>query len=176
MLREKAKPVEVFDEALRQLAADMIETMHAESGLGLAAQQVGLALSIHVVDLPADLDEDEDGERQNPDVAMPMVVINPVIEPMGKDTDSREEGCLSFPGIHGHIERPWAIHVRYQTETGEARDLTVQGLLARVIQHEVDHLNGILYIDRMSHVKRLALKGRLRRLRMETEEELGLTV
>lgn len=173
ILRQKAEPIASVDDEIRELAARMVDTMRAESGLGLAAQQVGRTVALCIVDLPADMDENDDGIRENPDVDMPMILINPEVEMLDKKSSSREEGCLSFPGIHGYIERPWRIRVRYQTETGEQRDVETQGLLARVIQHEVDHLNGVLFIDRMSPVKKLALKGRLRRLRQETEEVLA---
>ena len=173
VLREKAVDIGEIDDTIRELARDMLETMHARSGIGLAAQQVGETLSMCVVDLPAELDTDEDGAPDNPDTVMPMTLINPVILQSGKDTSTREEGCLSFPDIMGNIVRPWSVTVRYKDLEGTEHQKKFHGMLARVLQHEIDHLNGVLFIDRMSHVKRLALKGRLKRLRRETEEALA---
>lgn len=171
VLREEARALGEIDDRIRTLARDMIETMHAESGVGLAAQQVGETAAVCVVDLPPEMDRDEDGTPHNPgENAMPMVFINPVILDAGQKTSTREEGCLSFPEIMGKIERPWSVTVRYKDLEGHELEREFHGMLARVVQHEIDHLNGILFIDRMSHVKRLALKGRLKRLRQETEE------
>ncbi len=174
VLRKKAEDIEVINEETRTLAQDMIETMHAASGVGLAAEQVGKTVSICVADLPADMDCSEDGAPNNPDLSMPLILINPVILDAGKETSTREEGCLSFPDIVGKIERPWSVTVRYQDLDGQEHEHAFHGMLARVVQHEIDHLNGVLFIDRMSHVKRLALKGRLKRLREETEEQRSL--
>ncbi len=173
VLREKAEEVTAIDEQVRALARDMIETMHAQSGIGLAAQQVGETVSICVVDLPAEMDQDEDGAPMNPGVRMPMILLNPVILESDRKATSREEGCLSFPEIMGKIERPWTVTVRHKDLDGTSHERTYHGMLARVLQHEIDHLNGVLFIDRMSHVKRLALKGKLKRMRRETEEALA---
>ncbi len=174
VLREKAAAIGTINEEIRTLARDMIETMRAASGVGLAAEQVGKTVSLCVVDLPADMDCGEDGAPNNPDQSMPLILINPVILDAGKETSIREEGCLSFPDIAGKIERPWSVTVRYKNLDGRDHEQAVHGMLARVVQHEIDHLNGVLFIDRMSHVKRLALKGRLKRLRQETEEQRAL--
>lgn len=172
VLREKARPIEPVDDAIRKLAADMIETMHAQEGVGLAAQQIGETRAICVVDLPPSYDDDGHGGRHNPDAIMPMILINPeILDPSG-ESDVREEGCLSFPDIRGNITRPVEITVRYRNENGESRVLRAREFLARVIQHEVDHLNGVLFIDRMSAPKRIALSGRLKRLKRETEERM----
>lgn len=173
VLREEAQPITDVDATIRTLAADMIETMHAQSGIGLAAQQVGETHAICVIDLPRELDTDEQEQPANEPVDMPMVLLNPTIVADGEETWSREEGCLSFPEILGRIERPWTIRLRYMDLEGETQEKEFHGMLARVMQHEIDHLNGVLFIDRMSHVKRLALKGRLRRLKQDTEEQLS---
>ncbi len=175
VLRTPAQTIEAVTPDIRSLAEEMIRTMHAESGIGLAAQQVGRTDAICVVDLPAAMDQDEDDTPLNPDCDMPMVLLNPVVEPDGDEEWTREEGCLSFPEINGKISRAWAIRLRYMTLDGALVDREVQGMLARVIQHEVDHLNGVLFIDRMSHVKKIALKGRLKRLRQETLDHLEAT-
>jgi peptide deformylase len=173
VLREKAVPADAGDPALRALADDMIETMRAEAGVGLAAQQVGKAIALCVIEVPAEFDTDKNGVRLNPGLSMPMVVINPEIVSASKKTGVHEEGCLSFPDIRANIDRPRDIRLRYVNERGEPQDLEVRGFVARVIQHEVDHLNGVLFIDRMSMPKRIALAGRLKRMKAETEERLG---
>jgi peptide deformylase len=176
VLREKAAPFDVVTEEVRKLAADMLETMRAERGVGLAAQQIGLSQSICVIDVPPDFDLDEAGVRQHPDQPMPLVLINPEIVSSSEEVWSAEEGCLSFPDINGQIKRPFTITLRYTSLDGETIENFFQGFLARVIQHEVDHLNGVLFIDRMSPVKRAALSGRLKRMRKENRMALGLPV
>lgn len=172
VLRKKAEEIVQINDDIRALARDMIETMRAANGVGLAAEQVGKTVSLCVVELPAAMDCNEEGAPNNPDISMPFTLINPVILHSGKETTILEEGCLSFPDIAGKIERPWTVTVRHKDLDGKEHERTLHGMLARVVQHEVDHLNGVLFIDRMSHVKRLALKGRLKRLRQETEEQL----
>lgn len=174
VLREKSAPFAAVNDDARKLAADMIETMRANEGIGLAAQQVGLAKAICVIDMPETYDRDGDGPRFNPEVKMPLVLINPELSDPSRDTTGHEEGCLSFPEIRGNITRPDEITVKYLDETGAARAFRARRFLARVIQHEVDHLNGVLFIDRMSMPKRLALKSRLERLRRKTKAALGL--
>lgn len=175
VLRTESRKIETVTPEIRSLAEHMIRKMHAESGIGLAAQQVGRTESICVVDLPAEMDQDEEGTPLNADFEMPMVLLNPVVEPAGDDEWTREEGCLSFPDINAKITRSWTIRLHYMTLDGDQIDREVHGMLARVIQHEVDHLNGVLFIDHMSHVKKIALKGRLKRLRQETQECLAAT-
>ncbi len=142
----------------------MIEIMHKSEGVGLAAQQIGETLAICVIDVPEEYDKDENGNRFNPDLSMPMIIINPVITAPSKKTHTREEGCLSFPDIRGNITRPVDIHLSCLDENGRPVEIDVHNFTARVIQHEVDHLNGVLFIDRMSAAKRLMLKGKLRNL------------
>lgn len=169
VLREKAAPVYAVTSELAALAQDMIETMHAANGVGLAAQQIGERAPLCVIDLPPEMDQDEDGQAMNEELPRPLVLVNPELLETSDTAWTREEGCLSFPDILGRIERPWTIRVRYMDLEGQRHERTCYGMLARVIQHEMDHLSGVLFIDRMSHVKRLALKGRLKRLREETE-------
>lgn len=173
ILREKARPVEKVTDEIRALAKDMIETMHAERGVGLAAEQVNRTESICVVDLPYDYDTDEDGARVNPQVPMPLVLVNPEIVEWSKETDVAEEGCLSFPGLSAPIRRPVEITVKFLDLKGRPQSLLLKKYLARVVQHEVDHLNGVLLVDRMSHIKKIALSGQLKRLKQETREKLG---
>lgn len=169
VLRTAARSVRPPDPDLARLAAEMIATMRASEGVGLAAQQIGETRAICVVEVPADYDQDAAGQRINPDLPpMPLVLLNPEIHTLSDKTDSREEGCLSFPDIRGKIDRALEIGVRYLDLDGQSHDVTVRGFAARVIQHEVDHLNGVLFIDRMSVAKRFALKGRLAKLKAAT--------
>jgi peptide deformylase len=173
VLREKAQPVDHVNDETRQLAKDMIETMHAERGVGLAAQQINRAEAVCVVDVPYDLDKDSHDARQNPDVPMPLVLVNPEIIEFSHETEVGEEGCLSFPGISAPIRRSVEIAVRFMDLRGRPQNLRLKRFVARVVQHEIDHLNGILLVDRMSHIKKIALAGQLKRLKRETIEKLG---
>ena len=171
VLRAKGERIEKIDNAIRELAANMLETMHAANGIGLAAQQIGEALQLTVVDVSQVEDRPStmklDGEEVDPKTAMPLVLINPEIELSG-ETETGSEGCLSFPEISGEIERARIARVRAQTLDGEI-EVEAGGLLARALQHEIDHLNGILFIDRMSSAAKAALASRLKRLQKETK-------
>jgi peptide deformylase len=172
-LRRKSEPVRKFDDELRELAADMIETMHASKGVGLAAEQIGRREAICVVHVPAAQDRsDETGERENPDVKMPLVMVNPKIAGT-EGTQSDREGCLSFPEIYVTLRRARTVTCVYQDLDGKEQAVRVSGLAARAVQHEVDHLNAVLLVDRMSAVQKLAVAGRLKRLRSEPKLETG---
>ena len=172
ILRVKGKRIEKIDDHIRELAANMIETMHAANGVGLAAQQVGEALQLTVLDVSQVEDRPStlklNGEDVDPNTVMPLVLINPEIE-IGGATETGTEGCLSFPEITGQIERAKSIIARAQTVEGDIIAIQASGLLARAIQHEVDHLNGILFIDRMNSAAKAALSSRLKRLQKETK-------
>lgn len=170
VLRMTAEPVESVTDGLRKLADDMVLTMHRANGVGLAAQQVGHTEAVCVIDVPAEYDvEQKGGPRLNPGVKMPLVMFNPVItEASDDDTRAQEEGCLSFPGINGNVERPWRVKVRYLDRSGKEREQELVGYFARAAQHEIDHLNGRLFIDRFTYVKRLAVRGKLNRLKADT--------
>ena len=171
ILRAKGKPIENIEDRIRELAANMIETMHAAKGVGLAAQQVGEALQLTVLDVSLVEDRPStlkvDGKEVDPKAAMPLVLINPEIELRGS-TETGVEGCLSFPEITGDIERAKSVIVRSQTLEGSTVEIEATGFLARAIQHEGDHLNGILFIDRMNSAAKAALSSRLKRLQKET--------
>ena len=171
ILRAKGKPIDNIDDRIRELAANMIETMHAANGVGLAAQQVGEALQLTVLDVSLVEDRPStlkvDGKDVDPKDAMPLVLINPEIELHGA-TETGVEGCLSFPEITGDIERAKSVIVRAQTLEGGTMEIEAIGFLARAIQHEGDHLNGILFIDRMNSAAKAALSSRLKRLQKET--------
>src|SRR5438046_7157299 len=172
ILRAKGKPIESVNDRIRELAANMIETMHASNGVGLAAQQIGEALQLTVLDVSLVEDRPStlklDGQEVDPKTAMPLVLINPEIE-LGGETEVGVEGCLSFPEITGDIERAQSVMMRAQTLEGGAIQVEAGGFLARAIQHEGDHLNGILFIDRMRSAAKAALSSRLRRLQKETK-------
>jgi peptide deformylase len=171
ILRAKGKPIENIDDRVRELAANMIETMHAANGVGLAAQQIGEALQLTVLDVSLIEDRPStlklDGKDVDPKAAMPLVLINPEIELRGAN-EVGVEGCLSFPEITGEIERAKSVIVRAQTLKGGTIEIEASGFLARAIQHEGDHLNGILFIDRMNSAAKAALSSRLKRLQKET--------
>ncbi|MFL2914569.1 MAG: peptide deformylase [Opitutales bacterium] len=153
ILRQKGKQVTEFSSELTALYEDMLVTMREEEGIGLAAQQVGIALQFCVVEVPSLSELPDkcilDGKNLAPPLIMPMCLANPIIEFLPGDEYYYEEGCLSFPEIKGEIARPELIIVRYQDLDGNKHQLECDGLLARCIQHEVDHLNGILFIDHM---------------------------
>ena len=172
MLRAKGRPVEEIDDRLRRLAADMIETMRAARGVGLAAQQIGEAVQLTVVDVSQVDDRPSslrlNGQPVDPKTASPLVLVNPEIV-LGTETSLGVEGCLSFPEITGEIERAESVRARAQLLDGSTMELEATGLLARALQHEVDHLNGILFIDRMNSATKVALASRLKRMQKETE-------
>src|SRR5438094_10259480 len=171
ILRAKGKRIDEIDDRIRELAVNMIETMHAAHGVGLAAQQIGEALQLTVLDISPIEDRPStlklDGKDADPKTAMPLVLINPEVELHG-ETELGVEGCLSFPEITGDIERAQSVIVHAQTLEGGTIQIEAGGFLARAIQHEHDHLNGILFIDRMRSAAKVALSSRLRRLQKET--------
>jgi peptide deformylase len=176
ILRKKGVAVARFDGGLRKLAADMIDTMHEAHGIGLAAQQIGQALRLCVIDLreaDADFDWELDGSRPPLDLFMPMVLANPEVKAEPGDETSYEEGCLSFPAIRGDIVRPDEITVKYKDEHGTPHTLRCNGLFARCVQHEVDHLDGVLFIDHMDKKTLAALEPQLKELRKRTKEKLA---
>lgn len=171
ILRAQGKEIEQVDERIHTLAADMLETMHAANGVGLAAQQVGAALQLTVLDVSQVEDRPStmklNGMKVDPAEAMPLVLLNPKIR-LDEEVSSGNEGCLSFPDITAEIDRAVLVEVEAKTLEGETLRIEASGLLARALQHEVDHLNGILFIDRMSSVAKASLASRLKRLQKET--------
>jgi peptide deformylase len=172
ILRAKGKRIEEVDERIRMLAADMLETMHAANGIGLAAQQVGAALQLTVLDISQVEDRPSmmklNGKKVDPASAMPLVLLNPKLR-LHEETDAGNEGCLSFPDINAEIDRAISVELEAETLEGETVRIEAAGLLSRALQHEVDHLNGILFIDRMSSVAKASLASRLKRLQKETQ-------
>ena len=170
ILRIKAAPIADVTADLKRLVDGMMETMYAAEGVGLAAQQVGKAVSVCVIDVPANLDTvEDDGPRLNPEIEMPLVMFNPRIVERKGGLDKRDEGCLSFPGIHVGVQRALEVEVSFIDWKGMPRTVHCRGLLARAVQHELDHLDGVLLVDRMSAVKKISLAGQLKRLREESE-------
>jgi peptide deformylase len=171
VLRAKGKPVDPADSRIAQLAEDMIATMYAANGLGLAAQQVGLPLQMTVIDV-AGVQQDRpstmsvDGTIVDLSEWMPLVLLNPRLE-LAAERVSGSEGCLSFPEIHGDVLRADGIKVSAQRLDGSDLVFQATGMLARALQHEVDHLHGVLFIDRMNSASKVSLAGRLKRLQKE---------
>ena len=142
-LKKKSKPVETVDDDVRRLMDEMLETMYAAPGIGLAAPQVGVGKRVLVLDVA------REGEPKNP-----MKLVNPEIVWVSDDDNTYEEGCLSVPEHYAEVARPRAVKVRYLDETGAERLVEAEGLLATCLQHEIDHLDGILFIDHLSALKR----------------------
>ncbi len=174
-LRKKGLPVKRIDDELRELAQNMVETMHAANGVGLAAQQVAVPLQLCVLDVRDDPERPSrmwiDGKEVALDDFMPMIAINPQLKLIAPN-DTGTEGCLSFPEIQGDITRPHEVEATITHLDGTKLTFRADGLLARALQHEVDHLNGILFIDRMKPRERAELKDELLYLKRTTEREL----
>ncbi len=152
VLHQAGEPITEFDEELRTFFEDMVDTMYEAEGIGLAAQQVGLAKQFCVVDLTGcdpDFEYTLDGAKPPLDLFMPLGLCNPKVEIIPSEPIAYEEGCLSFPNIRGDVERTESIRCEYQDISGNPHVIEANGLFGRCIQHEVDHLNGVLFIDRM---------------------------
>ena len=173
-LKQISAPVTAFDDDLRTLVADMFETMYAAPGIGLAAVQVGVPLRVLVIDLQP---EDEDAEPEactahgghshshQPLKKEPMVFINPEILDPSEDHSIYSEGCLSVPEIYADVERPARIRARWQDLDGNVHEEAIEGMLATCLQHEMDHLEGVLFIDHLSRLKRQMVLKKLEKLR-----------
>ena len=148
-LRIKAKPVETFDEELKTLTDDMFETMHSVNGIGLAATQIGVAKQVAVIDISLEKNE-------------PLVIVNPAIQILDPSkTEDYDEGCLSVPGFFEKISRPSDIKLSYQDLNGKKQEIKPDGLLTKVVQHELDHLNGRLFVDHISELKRRRIRNKI---------------
>jgi peptide deformylase len=172
ILRKKGSRVSDFTPELRQLVEDMIETMHAAKGVGLAAQQVGKALQLAVIDVRGVDDRPSTlhlaGQQADVGAFMPVVLINPEITPLAPPQEG-PEGCLSFPEIYNDVSRPESIKVKTLNQNNKIVEFQCGGLLSRAIQHEVDHLNGILFIDRMTREKKDQIRPELEELQAKTK-------
>jgi peptide deformylase len=148
-LRTKAEVVETFDAALKTLTDDMFETMHSVNGIGLAATQIGISKRVAVIDISQDKNE-------------PFVIINPEIEILNTSkNEDYDEGCLSVPGFFETVSRPSDIKLTYQDLNGEKKEIKPEGLLTKVVQHELDHLNGRLFVDHISELKRRRIRNKI---------------
>jgi peptide deformylase len=158
VLRTKTARVEKIDGSLDRLIQDMIETMHAAPGVGLAANQVGVSLQLAVIDLSA---------RENSEQRHPLfVIINPEIV-SSEGSIVEEEGCLSIPDYSEKVKRAAKVKVRAQDRTGKSFEIEAEGLLAKALQHEIDHLNGLLFVDRLSPLKKNIFKRRFKKAMAE---------
>jgi peptide deformylase len=155
ILRKRAPEVHDFDQQLREEAEAMIETMDREAGVGLAALQVGIEKRLLIAVQMKDPDDSD---------AEPVVMVNPEILERSPETWEYEEGCLSIPGIRGDVTRPERVKVRYQDLDGKSHTIDIEGMFARVVQHEIDHLDGKLFIDYLSTGEKTLLKPRLKKI------------
>ena len=158
-LRAVSQPVPVVDDSVRQLVSDMIETMYAAHGIGLAAIQVGVESRVLVIDLQEQ--EDEEGKP----IRDPRAYINPEVLEVSEELSVYNEGCLSIPDQYAEVARPARCRVRWLDEKGETHEQELEGLLATCMQHEIDHLNGVLFIDHISRLKRSMLLKKLEKQR-----------
>jgi len=151
VLRRKARPVTKFDQDLQSLIDDMIETMREAPGVGLAAPQVGVSERVIVVEYA---EEEEAAEGEEPREADPKlyVMVNPEIVKSSADTEIGVEGCLSIPGLVGEVERKYVVRIKGQNRRGQPMKLKAEGWLARIFQHEIDHINGVLFTDHATKV------------------------
>jgi len=157
-LRNKCLPVEKVDDELRQIMDDMLETMYAAPGIGLAAIQVGILKRVIVIDISK---QDEPKK--------PMFFVNPEIIEKSKTNSTYEEGCLSVPGQFAEISRPEKCHLKYLDYYGDSKEIKAEGMLATCIQHEIDHLEGILFIDYLSKLKKTMIVKKLSKQKKELE-------
>ena len=167
ILRQRCRPVTRVDDTLRQLAADMLETMHEANGVGLAAPQVAEDLRLAVIDVAHDPEcvtyLKVNGEDTPLDAIMPLIFINPELV-HGQQKGSAVEGCLSIREIRAEVRRPLTVKATLPQLDGSVLVIETDGLLARAMQHEVDHLNGVLFVDRLPAVAKISMKNRLKRL------------
>jgi len=176
VLRQKGARIETITPTIKKLIADMFETMYAHKGIGLAAQQVGLALQLTVIDVRGVTDRPSslelNGKPADVHEFMPLVLINPELKPIGKPM-AGPEGCLSFPEMFAEITRPDAVDVKAMNQDGKQFEFRCGGLLARAVQHETDHLQGILFIDRMTKEKKEELRPQLEELQAATKAAMN---
>lgn len=160
VLKTKCKPVDAVDDAVRRLVDDMLATMYAAPGVGLAAPQVGVERRVIVVDVA--------GKDEKP---QPIALINPEIVWQSDDTQVYEEGCLSLPEMYADVERPARVRVRYLDRDGAAQEIDGDGLLAVCLQHEIDHIDGVLFVDRISALKRNMIMKKMVKAKKQRSRE-----
>lgn len=162
VLKQKSKKVSKIDAELHRLLDDMLETMYAAAGVGLAAPQVGVLKRVVVIDIS----HEDEGEKRSP-----LYLVNPEIIWHSEEESCQFEGCLSLPDQSAEVNRFKQVRVHYQDYDGKEKEISADGLLAVALQHEIDHLDGILYIDHISRLKRQMLLKKLQKMRQEQEEE-----
>lgn len=178
ILREPGKQVKRFNATLQAFVKDLIETMYAEEGIGLAAQQVGQPQQVFVMDLrppkgqSIDFTYLYDGNATPLELFMPLAVINPKITISDPSSEVYEEGCLSFPGVNGHVVRPKRVRCDFQDVHGNSHRLEADGLLGRCMLHEMDHLNGVLFIDKMDKRHLQKNDARIKKLKRASRDYL----
>ncbi len=163
VLKQPSQRIGCVTKEIRELAGTMLESMYASKGVGLAAEQIGRTESLCVIDVPKEM-EDADCVEANASMTMPLVLIDPEITE-SRGALRRSEGCLSFPDLHVEITRARTVTFSYTDLEGSRITATAHGLLSRAIQHEIDHLHGVLLVDRMSTAQRLTNAGKLKRIR-----------
>lgn len=179
ILRKAGQAISEFDESLAELANDMVETMYEEDGIGLAAQQVDRALQLCVIDVrppegaEVPFDYSFDGKQPPLDLIMPLAIANPKVTITDPTEDVYEEGCLSFPGVNGKVDRPIGVRCEFQDTEGNPHVIEADGLLGRCILHEVDHLNGKLFIDRMDKRDLKKNEVRIKKLKRTSRDFLN---
>jgi peptide deformylase len=171
VLRKNAAPVSEVTAEVRTLADRMLGIMYSQDGIGLAAEQIGRTEALFVLDIPPAADKNEQGLPNNPGVQMPQVFINPEIIGRSEETDIAEEGCLSFPKLYIPVRRPAEVVLRYTDSDGNPQVINAKGLLARAIQHEFDHLHGVLLVDHLTPAGKLKHAIRLKSLKKQSKEQ-----
>jgi peptide deformylase len=171
VLREKGKEVQEVDDKIKELSMSMLETMRAAHGVGLAAQQIGVPIQMTVIDVAGIEDRPSamwiDDKEVPLEEHMPLILLNPVLK-LSQEKEPGNEGCLSFPDITAEIVRSLGVRCTAKTLDGKTIEFEAAGLLARALQHETDHLHGVLFIDRMNAATKAGISGKLKRLQKET--------
>jgi len=178
ILKEKTAKVTDFNDEIKQLGQDLVETMYEEKGLGLAAPQIGVAKRVFAIDMRQRLNTDTpcvftlDGKELPIDIAMPLIAVNPSVEEIGDYVEIADEGCLSFPGIFAEVERSAMVKLNYFDPAGVAHELVCEGLFARCVQHENDHLSGICFVDYLTQKQLFKIESKLKKLKRQTRDYL----
>lgn len=177
VLKQIAAPVPQVNDELRKLMDDMLETMYAAPGIGLAAPQVGESIRILVLDVDQPKEEEPEAEGLPPvrKPGKPQFFVNPEIIWSSEESNVYDEGCLSVPGQYAEVERPKRVRVKFLGYDGKQQEIEADGLLATCLQHEMDHLNGILFVDHLSTLKRDIVLRKLRKFTKENADELAAT-
>jgi len=176
VLKRKADKIEKFDDDLKKFVGDLVETLYKENGLGLAAPQIDASKRVFAVDMRRRADQDIpcrfklDGKELPLDLAMPLVAVNPDVEEIGDYVEIADEGCLSFPGIYAEVERSAMVRMKYFDVSGNPHTLVCEGLFARCVQHERDHLDGICFIDYLSPKQLFKIEPKLKKIKRETRD------